>query len=126
MEGFDLTSYLFAHLNSTLSNTRTLLLTVIAHRHTFEKYDKAFVKGLKKKGEMLKGLIMGPALMGGTLVMAFTKFFQLNGVPQGVLKIGIFWSTAFFMSGVVHTIGLTKYNKPRLQALASKYNLPCS
>jgi len=126
MSGFDLTGYLFSHINSTLSSTRTLLLTVIAHRHTFEKYDKAYVKGLKKKGEVLKGVIIGPALMGGTMVMAFTKFFKVNGVMQGVLKVGVVWATAFLMSGVVHTIGLTKHNKPRLQALASKYNLPCS
>lgn len=126
MDKFDLTGFLYSHINSNMYSTRTLLLTVISHRHTFEKYDKAFAKGLKKKGEVVNTAIMGGALMGGTWVMAFTKFFKINGIVQGCLKVGVFWATAFVMSGVVYTIGLTKRNKPRLQALAAKYNLPCS
>lgn len=121
--GYDPASSLFSYLSPSLSSNRRLLQTVISHRHTFDKYDKSFSKGLKKRGEQIRALIFGGALMGGAMTMAFTRFFWVNGLAEGCLKVGIFWVTSYFLSEAVYTIRLTKNDRPRLEELASKYHL---
>ena len=123
MAKLDLTGALYSALVPEFAERRRLLQRLVSERNRFSKYDRAFAKGIKETQRMANGLIFGTAVVGAGMLMVYTRFFRLNGFPQGIAKVLLFWSTSWVLSDIAQVEGVLKRNRERVKEMTEKYSL---